>query len=72
MFELFCKSEARLQAPRRSHLSDQEFLVWVTSIGGTPPEILANAELAKLFLPALKADLCVVDNYRWVQCLSLV
>uniref|UniRef100_A0A673FS26 oleoyl-[acyl-carrier-protein] hydrolase n=1 Tax=Sinocyclocheilus rhinocerous TaxID=307959 RepID=A0A673FS26_9TELE len=57
-------SEARLQAPRRSHLSDQEFLVWVTSIGGTPPEILANAELAKLFLPALKADLCVAENYR--------
>uniref|UniRef100_A0A673G1P5 oleoyl-[acyl-carrier-protein] hydrolase n=1 Tax=Sinocyclocheilus rhinocerous TaxID=307959 RepID=A0A673G1P5_9TELE len=56
-------SEARLQAPRRSHLSDQEFLVWVTSIGGTPPEILANAELAKLFLPALKADLCVAENY---------
>ncbi|XP_016300013.1 S-acyl fatty acid synthase thioesterase, medium chain-like [Sinocyclocheilus anshuiensis] len=57
-------SEARLQAPRKSHLSDQEFLVWVTYIGGTPPEILANAELAKLFLPALKADLCVAENYR--------
>ncbi|KAL1255295.1 hypothetical protein QQF64_013356 [Cirrhinus molitorella] len=57
-------SETRLQAPTRSHLSDQDFLVWVTSIGGTPPEILANAELAKLFLPVLKADLYVVDNYR--------
>lgn len=40
--------------------------MWVTSIGGTPPEILANDELAKLFLPALKADLCIVENYRWV------
>lgn len=40
--------------------------MWVTSIGGTPPEILANDELAKLFLPALKADLYVVENYRWV------
>ncbi|XP_016146660.1 S-acyl fatty acid synthase thioesterase, medium chain-like [Sinocyclocheilus grahami] len=57
-------SEARLQAPRRSYLSDKEFLVWVTSIGGTPPEILANAELAKLFLPALKVDLFVAENYR--------
>uniref|UniRef100_A0A9J7Z2Z8 oleoyl-[acyl-carrier-protein] hydrolase n=1 Tax=Cyprinus carpio carpio TaxID=630221 RepID=A0A9J7Z2Z8_CYPCA len=57
-------SEARLQAPRRIHLSDQEFLVWVTSVGGTPPEILASAEFAKLFLPALKAVICVAENYR--------
>uniref|UniRef100_A0A8C1I6W3 oleoyl-[acyl-carrier-protein] hydrolase n=1 Tax=Cyprinus carpio TaxID=7962 RepID=A0A8C1I6W3_CYPCA len=60
-------SEARLQAPRRIHLSDQEFLVWVTSVGGTPPEILASAEFAKLFLPALKAVICVAENYRWVS-----
>jgi len=61
-----CKSETRLQAPKRSDLSDQDFLIWVSSIGGTPPEILANAELAKLFLPALKADIGILDNYRWV------
>ncbi|KAK1804878.1 hypothetical protein P4O66_019131 [Electrophorus voltai] len=57
-------SETRLQAPRRSQLSDEEFLQWMTSIGGTPPEILANNEVLKLFLPALKADLSVVENYR--------
>uniref|UniRef100_A0A8B9R6M1 S-acyl fatty acid synthase thioesterase, medium chain n=1 Tax=Astyanax mexicanus TaxID=7994 RepID=A0A8B9R6M1_ASTMX len=57
-------SETRLQAPRRSQLSDEEFLQWMTSIGGTPPEILANPEVLKLFLPALKADLGVVENYR--------
>ncbi|XP_051992477.1 S-acyl fatty acid synthase thioesterase, medium chain isoform X2 [Xyrauchen texanus] len=56
-------SEVRLQAPKRSHLSDQEFLTWVISIGGTPPEILANVELMKLFLPALKADLSIAENY---------
>ncbi|KAB5517895.1 hypothetical protein PHYPO_G00172710 [Pangasianodon hypophthalmus] len=57
-------SETRLQAPRRSHLSDEEFLQWMISLGGTPPEILANPEALKLFLPALKADLNVVENYR--------
>ncbi|XP_062866912.1 S-acyl fatty acid synthase thioesterase, medium chain [Trichomycterus rosablanca] len=57
-------SETRLQAPTRSHLSDEEFLQWMTSIGGTPPEILTNPEVLKLFLPALKADLKVVETYR--------
>uniref|UniRef100_A0A3P9AID7 oleoyl-[acyl-carrier-protein] hydrolase n=1 Tax=Esox lucius TaxID=8010 RepID=A0A3P9AID7_ESOLU len=57
-------SEMRIQAPTRSNLSDEEFLQWMTRIGGTPPELLANSEVMKLFLPVLKADLCVVENYR--------
>ncbi|XP_030645018.1 S-acyl fatty acid synthase thioesterase, medium chain [Chanos chanos] len=57
-------SEMRLQAPKRSHLSDHDFLQWMSSIGGTPPELIANPEVMKLFLPALKADLHVVENYR--------
>ncbi|KAK3508381.1 hypothetical protein QTP70_025787 [Hemibagrus guttatus] len=56
-------SETRLQSPRRSQLSDEEFLQWMISLGGTPPEILANPELLKLFLPTLRADLNVVENY---------
>lgn len=54
----------RISAPKRSNLSDEEFLKWMSSIGGTPPELLANPEVMKLFLPALKADLHVVENYR--------
>ncbi|XP_026999790.1 S-acyl fatty acid synthase thioesterase, medium chain isoform X1 [Tachysurus fulvidraco] len=57
-------SEIRLQSPNRSHLSDEEFLQWMISLGGTPPEILANPEALKLFLPALRSDLNVVENYR--------
>lgn len=60
------QSETRLQSPRRSHLSDEEFLQWMISLGGTPPEILANPEALKLFLPVLRADLKVVENYRYV------
>ncbi|KAJ8000305.1 hypothetical protein DPEC_G00203460 [Dallia pectoralis] len=56
--------QMRIQAPTRSHLSDEEFLQWMTRIGGTPPELLANPEVMRLFLPALKADLHVVENYR--------
>ncbi|KAJ8389421.1 hypothetical protein AAFF_G00119590 [Aldrovandia affinis] len=57
-------SEIRKNAPKRSELSDEEFLHWLTAIGGTPPEILANPEVLKLFLPVLKADLHVVENYK--------
>ncbi|XP_026156956.1 S-acyl fatty acid synthase thioesterase, medium chain [Mastacembelus armatus] len=58
-------SETRIKAPKRSELSDTDFLQWLSSIGGTPPELLANPEVLKLFLPALKADLHVVENYRY-------
>ncbi|CAL8292377.1 unnamed protein product [Merluccius merluccius] len=57
-------SQTRLSAPKRSALTDDEFLQWLSSIGGTPPELLANPEVLKLFLPALRADLHVVDTYR--------
>ncbi|XP_029022386.1 S-acyl fatty acid synthase thioesterase, medium chain isoform X2 [Betta splendens] len=57
-------SETRLQAPKKSALSDDDFLKWLISIGGTPPELLGNPDVLKLFLPALKADLHVVENYR--------
>ncbi|XP_054911267.1 S-acyl fatty acid synthase thioesterase, medium chain isoform X2 [Poeciliopsis prolifica] len=57
-------SETRLKGPKRSELSDGEFLRWLASVGGTPPELLANPDVVRLFLPALKADLRVVENYR--------
>ncbi|KAF7669660.1 hypothetical protein LDENG_00159100 [Lucifuga dentata] len=56
-------SEMRIKAPKRSELSDEDFLKWLISIGGTPPELLANPEVLQLFLPALKADLHIVENY---------
>ncbi|KAJ8273403.1 hypothetical protein GJAV_G00101240 [Gymnothorax javanicus] len=57
-------SETRKNAPKRTDLSDEQFLNWLSSIGGTPPEILASPEILKLFLPVLKADLHVVENYQ--------
>ncbi|XP_053719340.1 S-acyl fatty acid synthase thioesterase, medium chain [Synchiropus splendidus] len=58
-------SETRLRAPKRSQLSDDDFLKWLISIGGTPPELLAKPDVLKLFLPALKADLHVVESFRY-------
>lgn len=67
---LIVQSEMRLSAPKRSHLSDEDFLKWLTMVGGTPPELLANPQVLQLFLPALKADLHLVENYRCVSLLS--
>lgn len=65
------QSETRLAAPKRSGLPEEDFLKWLTAVGGTPPELLANPEVLKLFLPALKADLHVVENYRCAGSVSL-
>lgn len=64
MLPFVFQSETRIKTPKRSELTDDDFLKWLVSIGGTPPELLANPEVLKLFLPALKADLHVVENYR--------
>lgn len=61
---MFFQSEIRLKSQRRSELSDEDFLRWLSSMGGTPPELLGNPEALQFFLPALKADLHVVENYR--------
>ncbi|XP_058474368.1 S-acyl fatty acid synthase thioesterase, medium chain isoform X2 [Solea solea] len=57
-------SETRIKTPKRSDLTDDDFLKWLISVGGTPPELLANPEVLNLFLPALKADLHIVENYK--------
>ncbi|XP_069504496.1 S-acyl fatty acid synthase thioesterase, medium chain [Ambystoma mexicanum] len=55
--------KSRNPAQKRSDYSDEEFLKWLTAVGGTPPEILANQELLKLVLPVLRADLKIVENF---------
>ncbi|KAG8573796.1 hypothetical protein GDO81_012551 [Engystomops pustulosus] len=56
-------SKSRSTSTKRSELSDEEFLKWMSTTGGTPAEILENKEAVQLFLPSLKADLRVVENY---------
>ncbi|CAJ0964423.1 unnamed protein product [Ranitomeya imitator] len=56
-------SKSRNLTTKRSELSDEEFLKWMSTTGGTPAEILENKEAMQLFLPPLKADLRVVENF---------
>ncbi|TKC98580.1 thioesterase II family protein [Polyangium fumosum] len=48
--------------PRR--LSDTDLIAWMRSMGGTPEGVLDNAEYMQLVLPALRADLALVDAWR--------
>ncbi|XP_078283917.1 S-acyl fatty acid synthase thioesterase, medium chain [Rhinoraja longicauda] len=50
---------------KKSELPDDEFLKWMTSIGGTPSEILTNKDILQLFVPVLKADLRLVEFVRY-------
>lgn len=45
-------------------LPDDEFIDWVQGLGGTPPEVWANAELRELLLPILRADFRLVASFR--------
>jgi surfactin synthase thioesterase subunit len=47
------------------HLPDAEFIQELVDLGGTPPEVLENAELMELVLPRLRADLEVCDTYSY-------
>ncbi|KAM8966388.1 S-acyl fatty acid synthase thioesterase, medium chain [Pelodytes ibericus] len=56
-------SKSRLPVQRRSELSDEDFLQWMSIAGGTPAEILQNKDAIKLFVPPLRADLKVVESF---------
>jgi medium-chain acyl-[acyl-carrier-protein] hydrolase len=44
-------------------LGDREFTDFVRSLGGTPPEVLQNAELLELLLPLLRCDFELLETY---------
>lgn len=47
-------------------LPDGEFLEQLERLGGIPSEVLADAELLALLLPAVRADLMARETYRYV------
>lgn len=62
---LFVASSAApaLRRPVRGWDEPEEGLVaYLRELGGTPPELFDNPSLLALFLPSLRADLCVVGT----------
>lgn len=46
-------------------LPDAEFVEYLRSLNGTPPEVFDHPELLELMLPLLRADFSVVETYRY-------
>lgn len=50
-------------SPPRYDLPDDAFKEALQRLGGTPPEVLENAELMDLFLPMIRADFALKEGY---------
>ncbi len=69
----FFASGARAPHLRKSDppihaLPRDAFVRELQAYGGTPPEVLANAELMDLVVPTLRADFALCENYRYAEC----
>ncbi|WP_433733985.1 thioesterase domain-containing protein [Nocardia sp. CA-129566] len=51
--------------PRLSGLSDDDFRTAIGHYGGIPPEVWDAPEVMALFLPALRGDFEIFDDYRF-------
>jgi medium-chain acyl-[acyl-carrier-protein] hydrolase len=49
------------------NLPDDEFVVELENLGGTPTEILAQKELMELFMPILRADFSLSETFSYPQ-----
>lgn len=47
--------------------SDEEFIHYIEKIGGTQPEVLRTKELMDIFLPILRSDYFITDNYTFQE-----
>jgi medium-chain acyl-[acyl-carrier-protein] hydrolase len=47
--------------------SDEAFIEFLVTLGGTPPEMLANRELMDVLLPILRADIDLCRTYAWAS-----
>lgn len=58
--------------PPLSHLADDDFLFVLQNVyKGIPTQISSEASLLKIFLPILKADFAILENYNYVEKLPL-
>lgn len=56
----------RSQTEKIYNLPQEQFWEKIISLGGTPQEVIENDELLEIFLPVLRADFKILDNYKFV------
>jgi surfactin synthase thioesterase subunit len=49
--------------PLLSSLPDQAFSAYIRSLGGTPDNAFTDPEVSQIFLPILRADVSLLENY---------
>jgi medium-chain acyl-[acyl-carrier-protein] hydrolase len=60
-----CRAPQRIDRERRLHqANDDQLLAELRRLGGTPEEVLRQPELMSLTLPALRADLEILERYQ--------
>jgi medium-chain acyl-[acyl-carrier-protein] hydrolase len=68
---LFVSGHTAPQIERRRspvhQLPDADFIDAIRQLNGTPEQVLQNAELMELIVPALRADLAVCETYRYAD-----
>ncbi|XP_046361146.2 S-acyl fatty acid synthase thioesterase, medium chain-like [Haliotis rufescens] len=47
--------------------TDQQFIVVMSRLGGTPKEVLENEEMMKIFLPCIRADYTMLDGFTFTK-----
>lgn len=47
--------------------SDNEFQQEILKLGGTPKEVFINKDLRNIFLPVLRADYNILENYKYIN-----
>ncbi|HEY7143737.1 MAG TPA: alpha/beta fold hydrolase [Streptosporangiaceae bacterium] len=64
---LFASGRRAPQLPARHpplhRLPDEQFLAAVNVLGGTPPDVIGDSELIRIFLPSLRADFELNETY---------
>ncbi len=48
-------------------LPDHEFIEEILKLGGTPREVFENEELFDIFIPILRADYKILENYKYYE-----
>lgn len=66
-----CAPQLPATDPPIHALPEPEFLEELRRLNGTPQEVLKNAELRQLCLPALRADFAVIETYVYKAGLTL-